>query len=485
MKYFTLTGGLSYKWNRTENYKILDDLLGGDYYVNIDQFAERDYAAYPTMIQNDLDYYLQNGKAQTLKKGDKYGYDYYANVRRAEAWAAGRFTFAGLDASIAGRIGYTKFWREGLVRKGLFPGLDANGAPMEFEGAEITTYDPITKEAITSLGKSDVKDFLTGGVKLNLSYVIRGGHRVYADAAYVADAPRFNQAFVSPRTRNSIVPDLKTSKTFAADLNYAYSNSGYDVRVTGYYTTIKDQSKVMSFYDDAQNSFTNFAMSGMDERHVGVELGFKVPLPVPNLSLQGVLSYGQYVYTSNPVMYQTYDNSAAIVEETYGVTIPYWKSHPTAEGKTVKHYVSGTPQFATSLGLAWNKNYWFVDADVDWFDKAYLDMNPLYRTDMATAGPDKTVTPQEIEYMAAQEKFKGALMVNASVGKSWYIKRNYQLGFSLQVKNILNNKNVRTGGYEQTRLVDKTVSKERYYRFDSKYFYMSGINYMLNIYFRF
>ena len=184
-------------------------------------------------------------------------------------------------------------------------------------------------------------------------------------------------------------------------------------------------------------------------------------------------------------MYQTYDNSAAIVEETYGVTIPYWKSHPTAEGKTVKHYVSGTPQFATSLGLAWNKNYWFVDADVDWFDKAYLDMNPLYRTDMATAGPDKTVTPQEIEYMAAQEKFKGALMVNASVGKSWYIKRNYQLGFSLQVKNILNNKNVRTGGYEQTRLVDKTVSKERYYRFDSKYFYMSGINYMLNIYFRF
>ena len=162
-----------------------------------------------------------------------------------------------------------------------------------------------------------------------------------------------------------------------------------------------------------------------------------------------------------------------------------WSRIPTEEGKTVRHYVSGTPQLATSLGLAWNKNYWFVDADVDWFDKAYLDMNPLYRTDMATAGPDNTVTATEIEDMAAQEKFKGALLVNASVGKSWYIKRNYQLGFSLQVKNLLNKKDVRTGGYEQTRLVDNTVSKERYYRFDSKYFYMSGINYMLNIYFRF
>ena len=482
---FTLSGGLSYKWNRTEYYKILDDLLGGDYYVNIDQFAERDYASSVTMYQNDLDYYLKNGKAQTLKQGDKYGYDYYANVRRAEAWASGKFSKFGLDVALAGRIGYTKYWREGLLRKGLFPGLDANGQPMTYEGKVITTYDPITGDAITSLGKSEVKDFLTGAAKLNVSYVIPGGHRVYANAAFIADAPNFNQAFISPRTRNSIVPNLKTNKTLTADLNYAYSNSGYDVRVTGYYTAIKDQSKVMSFYDDAQNSFTNFAMSGIDQRHIGLELGFKVPLPVPNLALQGVVSYGQFVYTSNPKMYQTYDNSAAIVEDTYGVTIPYWKSHPTADGKTVKHYVSGTPQLATSLGLSWNKNYWFVDADVDYFDFAYLDMNPLYRTDMATSGPDKTVTPTEIEYMAAQEKFKGAVLVNASVGKSWYIKRNYQLGFSLQVKNILNTTNLRTGGYEQTRLVDNTVSKERYYRFDSKYFYMSGINYMLNIYFRF
>ena len=482
---FTLAGGLSYKWNRTEYYKILDDLLGGDYYVNIDQFAERDYASSVTMYQNDLDYYLKNGKAQTLKQGDKYGYDYYANVRRAEAWVSGKFSKFGLDVALAGRIGYTKYWREGLLRKGLFPGLDANGQPMTYEGKVITTYDPITGDAITSLGKSEVKDFLTGAAKLNVSYVIPGGHRVYANAAFIADAPNFNQAFISPRTRNSIVPNLKTNKTLTADLNYAYSNSGYDVRVTGYYTAIKDQSKVMSFYDDAQNSFTNFAMRGIDQRHIGLELGFKVPLPVPNLALQGVVSYGQFVYTSNPKMYQTYDNSAAIVEDTYGVTIPYWKSHPTADGKTVKHYVSGTPQLATSLGLSWNKNYWFVDADVDYFDFAYLDMNPLYRTDMATSGPDKTVTPTEIEYMAAQEKFKGAVLVNASVGKSWYIKRNYQLGFSLQVKNILNTTNLRTGGYEQTRLVDNTVSKERYYRFDSKYFYMSGINYMLNIYFRF
>jgi len=44
---------------------------------------------------------------------------------------------------------------------------------------------------------------------------------------------------------------------------------------------------------------------------------------------------------------------------------------------------------------------------------------------------------------------------------------------------------VKTGGYEQTRIVENTVAKEQFYRFDPKYFYMSGFNYMLNIYFRF
>ena len=111
-------------------------------------------------------------------------------------------------------------------------------------------------------------------------------------------------------------------------------------------------------------------------------------------------------------------------------------------------------------------------------------MNPLYRTDMAVAGPDKIMTPVEIEYMTAQEKFDPVFLLNASIGKSWYIDRKYNLGFSLNVQNITNNRGVKTGGYEQTRLID-SKSMERYYRFDSKYFYMQGINYMLNLYFRF
>jgi len=485
--WLTLNGGLNARVNRTEYYKTIADLLGGTYFVDVDNFAERDFATSPYKTQNDLNYYLINGAARELHVGDKYGYDYYAQVRNAEAWLTGKMVSGAFSATLGGRIGYESFWREGLVRKGLFPGLAPNGNKMTDPATGETiepSYEP-DGSVTTSYGKSNVARFLTYAGKLNLNYVIGGNMRLYANVGYFNDAPKFNNVFLSPRTRNSMVQDLTTIKTFSSDLNWQYSGNGINVRATAYWTKMWDQSKVMSAYDDLQNAFSNFAISGINERHMGVELGFKMPTYIiPNVSLQGVLSLGEYVYTSTPKMTQTVDNSAETVMEN--VWVPYWTKTQLADGTvTQKHYVPSTPQTAASIGLAYNYDYWFIDADVEYFDRAYLDMNPLYRTDYAVAGLDNTITDEEVLYMTTQEKFKPAYLVNLSVGKSWYIQRKYQLGFSLNVKNILNNKDVKTGGYEQTRMVDNTASKSRYYRFDSKYFYMAGTNYMLNIYFRF
>ena len=501
-RFLAVSGGMTLRWNRTEYYKLIDDLLGGDYYVNIDSFAERDYASNAAMIQNDLDYYLKHGAAQVLRVGDKYGYDYYANVFDETFWGNLDFDFGGFKANASVKAGFNEFYRNGLVRKGLFPGLDENGDEIVYGGKNLTTYDPAGKP-ITSKGMSDVASFFTYSAKLGLQYHIVGGHRFYANAGYFNDAPTFAQSFISPRTRNSLVPNLETMKTISTDINYQYSNNGYNVRLTGFWTKIKDQTDMMSFYDDTQNSFTNFAMSGIDQRHMGIEFGFKVPLPVQGLSAEGALSWGEYIYTSSPRMTQTVDNSAEVIVDNQ--IVPYWASHPVykkyndggsfiyetdVDGnyiieKNQKHYVPSTPQLAADLGLNYRTNsYWFFEIDAQYFANSYLDMNPLYRTDLAVAGPDKVITPTEIEYMAAQEKFSPVFLLNASVGKSWYINRTYNFGFSLNLQNITNNKGVKTGGYEQTRLID-SQSMERYYRFDSKYFYMQGFNYMLNLYFRF
>ena len=497
-----LDAGLNGKINRTENYKKIADLLGGKYYLNIDQFAERDFASNEALIQNDLDYFLTNGSAEKVTEGGKYGYDYYAHIRKAQAWVNGSWTKGGLSASLGGTIGRESFWREGLVRKGLFAGLDDAGNEITYQGRTLTSYDSKGRP-ISSKGLSEKCGFTTYSGKLAVAYLLKGGHRFSLNAGYFSDAPKFKDAFVSPRTRNSIIDGLTNQKTLSADVNYQWSSSGYSVRVTGFWTKIKDQTDLMSVYDDSQQSFVNFAMTGIDQRHAGVEIGAKMPLPVQGLSLSGVLSWGEYIYTTNPLMTMTIDNSSDVVIENE--MVPFWKSSPIyrrvyyggesviemdLDGNPVtdgyqKHHVPSTPTLASALSLNYRtRSYWFFELTGQYFAHSYLDMNPMYRTLTAVGGADGIATPEEIEYMATQEEFNPAFLLNCSVGKSWYIHRKYNFGFSLNVQNMLNNRDVRTGGYEQSRLISST-GRDRYYKFDSKYFYMPGANYMLNLYFRF
>lgn len=511
---FTLVAGVNGRINRTENYKKMGDLLGGTYFLNVDQFAERDFASNEACTQNDLDFYLEHGRAQRIRQGQKYGYDYLSQVRKADAWANLYFNKGGFSAALGLSAGYTGYWRDGLVRKGLFAGTEEEVAALNEKYNLTGTSRELTSNGETSFGRSEKVNFLTGAAKFAAAYVFKGGHRISGNVGFFNDAPTFTNSFVSPRTRNTIVDNLKTQKTISADLSYQLVTNWINLRLTGFYTKIMDQTDVMSFYDDSQQSMTNFAMTGIAQRHMGLELGVKVPLPVEGLSVAGVLSFGEYIYTKNhgknPFMVQTVDNSAEVIRSE---EVPYWVSHPnfrkvTINGETQidvdndgnpyvagqnKHYVPSTPQLAAEIALNYRtKSYWFFELNTQFFANSYLDMNPLYRTHAACAGPDGVETAAEISYMAAQESLfrQGKqhvgdhFLLNASVGKSWYIQRKYSIGFSLNVSNMTNNRWFKTGGYEQTRLI-KSSSYDRYYRFDPKYFYMQGANYMLNVYFRF
>ncbi len=58
----TLRGGIATRVNRTEYYDEVKDLLGGEYLLDIDKFAERDKAENEFNYQNDLLAYLENGR---------------------------------------------------------------------------------------------------------------------------------------------------------------------------------------------------------------------------------------------------------------------------------------------------------------------------------------------------------------------------------------------------------------------------------------
>lgn len=438
-----LNGGVALRRNRTEYYSEVKDLLGADYWADIDKFAERDFASNELAYQNDVDYYKAHGHARKATEGDKYNYDYYAHVMKGSAWLTFSKQWGGLNMLLGGEIGYTNMWREGLWQKGLF--MD------------------------NSKGDSEKLDFLNYKGKVNLSYRFSAAHAIEANALYMQQAPEFRSAFVSPRTRNTVTPNLEEEQVFSFDASYSLRVGDLRARISGYYTEIKNQTKIMSYYDDIASTYTNFAMSGIDKRHFGVEAAAQIPL-WRGLSLKGAVSYGQYTYTSNPDYIQTQDNSTEVIS-TGKV---YWEDFR----------VESTPQLAASVGLSYrSNNNLFLSIDCNYYDHMYLSMSPIYRTDEVIASG---MSAADIAYIRHQERFNDAYVLNASIGKNWSIQRKYTIGFNLSIDNILNDQEIKTGGYEQTRLVENEESAAKSYQpFDSKYFYMFGTTYYLNLYFRF
>ena len=460
-----LLAGVKARVNRTEYYDKIKDLLGGDFWVDVDKFAERDMGSNPIAYQNDLDYYNEHGHARIVREGDKFSYDYFAHVRQAQAWAMYEYRAGGFDMNIGAELGYAGMWREGLLRKGLFIN--------------------------DSKGDSKHLNFLTYKAKATFSYRFSQAHHLALNLGAVQDAPTFNSAFVSPRTRNTVTPGLTPEQAYSAELVYNLNLPYIQARVAGYFTEMTNSSKVISFYDDTQSSFTNFAMSDIDKRYMGVEVAVRVPI-WGGLAFQSAFNYGDYRYTSNPNFVQTVDNSNEVkLEDKVN-----WKGY----------YVESTPQLALNVGLDFRgpKN-WFASINFNFYDKLYLSMNPAYRTDNAVKPFVQVLTSEsssveqkawasgQIKTMRAEEELGHAYTLAASLGKNWYIGRKYTIGFSAEVKNILNNKNIRTGGYEQMRMrkVRGTMpgqsnpSTTYYTHFDSKYFYMLGTTCFVNVYFRF
>jgi len=137
------------------------------------------------------------------------------------------------------------------------------------------------------------------------------------------------------------------------------------------------------------------------------------------------------------------------------------------------------PQTALSGGLNYRTSFFmFFGFDVNYFDRAYIPLNPDRRTAEAVSG----IEPGYPSYDAilSQERLPSAVTVDANIGKSWRIDYKYYININFSVNNILNNKSIVTGGYEQYRYDSENIDK-----FANKYYYMYGTTYYLNMSFRF
>jgi len=440
-----LTGGLSFQAQSNNYYKEVEDLLGGEFYVNLNQFAERDFPSNTTANQNDL--ITPN---RILHKGDRFGYDYDIVIRKSAAWLQGVFKFKKVDFFLAGELSNTKFWRVGHYQSGLFPN--------------------------DSYGKSSVNNFNNYAVKGGLTYKIDGRNYLYANAAIMSRAPLFDNVYISPRTRDFIQDNTTNEDIQTAEAGYVLNAPKLKVRLTGYFTKIKNQMNVLTFYHDDYRNFVNYAINGIDKLHFGLEFGAEAKI-MRNVTLNVAAAVGRYYYDSRQEATVTVDNSAAVLAKDLIYSQNY--------------RIPGTPQNAYSVGLSYRSpKFWFVSLSANYAGNRWLDFNPIRRTFDAVDGLDIT-KPNEAalrESILAQQKLDDDYTVDFFGGWSWKLPKSFgfkkptYLVFNLGINNLLNNKNIISGGFEQLRFdyADKNINK-----FPPKYYYAYGLNYFASVTFRF
>ena len=442
-----LTVGLSYQTQQNHYYKKVEDLLGGDFYLNLNQFAERDFGVGSGVNQFDVD-----RPNRILQVGDRFGYDYNLNISRAASWAQGVFKFNKLDFFLAGNIYATSFHREGNVRNGIFPN--------------------------ESLGKGAVNNFLDYAAKAGVTYKLNGRNYLFVNGAYLTRAPYFENVYISPRTRNAQQSDLQSEEILSGEAAYVLNAPKVKARIGGYYTQFRKGMDIMVFYHDFYQNFVNYAIRGIDRLHFGGEFGVEVKLS-PTLTVNAAAAIGRYYFDSRQQAIVTVDNSAAVI----GRDIIYMEDFK----------VPSTPMEAYSVSLNYRSpKFWFVSLTGSYFDQSYLSMNPLRRTWEAL----QYLTPGTADYKSVfdQTKFDAQYTIDFFGGYSWKLPKAYEVNdnstflvFNVGINNLLNNKKIITGGFEQLRYDQQLIAADpvQVGKFPPRLFYAYGLNFFASATLRF
>lgn len=433
-------GGFNAQFQVTNNYREVKNLLGGDYYVNLNQFAERTY------IGNDV--YNQNNVLnpnQIVREGDKYNYNYTNLFTKGFVWGQTTFKYNKFDGFISARGGFESFQRDGQYQNGLF--LD------------------------NSFGPSDVKKFMTYQVKAGATYKINARNFLYVSGMIGTDAPTFDNTFISPRTRNITIANAQLEKIKSIEGGYLLKTPFLNGRLSAFATDMNDVTDIKRFYHEDYRTFVNYVMTGVDMRMIGTEIALQAKL-TPTLSATFVGSFMQAFYNSRPDVAIVRDNDTN-------------SRVATSKAYIENFYLQAGPQTATTIGFNYRSpKYWYANVNFNYVDRNYVSINPSRRTIEAVEG----LQPGTEQYNSIidQEKLPSAFTVDLYIGKSFALnklnsklfKYGTYLYVNLGVNNVLNNKNVMTGGFEQLRF-DQTGRNPN--RFDNKYFYGFGANYFLNV----
>ena len=515
--HLTTTVGLELKASQGIHYKSVDDLLGGNQWIDVDPFAERDIKELATNIgltqadienvkQNDL----RNPNAAIDKKG-RFGYDYRINMMNAKLWAQNEWSWNALDLYYALQVSYSSMQRTTDMLNGrawYLAKLNPNNAWYYLaDNADAVLNGQAVPERMVGY----THHFIDPAFKAGINYKVDGRNQIKLNAIAETKAPLARDAYISPRVHDRAVANIyrhdyaryyagiygtsaleeyfgASQKIVGGDLTYSFNYPLVRGRVTAFYTQFWNGTELNGYYDDESRTCVNQSLTGINRRHAGVEAAAAVKLGL-YFTLTGALSIGDYRYTSNAMAITSAENGMALAENANG---PIYELRDSVLLKGLR--VATGPQLNSSLKLSFfHPDMWFADITVNYFDWSYLDYAPARRMkglftgtradgsavngwygDQYTNAIEKDANGDilydvngvpSLKYpysiMSQQESLTSSnplhrFLVDVSVGKLIYLKDRQSISINLTVNNLLNNTHFKTGGYQQARLPRQT-----------------------------
>jgi hypothetical protein len=448
-RFHKLQGGLQVGTNVGMHYQTIDDMMGAKFLHNVNNYAIGTYAGSDPRVQYDLR--TPNGN---VGKGDRFGYDFNIHVYKSTLWGQYSLDRGIAHTFVSAKIGATQMWRDGKMQNGLF--------------------------ADNSYGKSGTAYFLDGGVKagtnLNLGkgnvIGIGIGYMTYAPAAYSTYG---GSAFQAAEMNNNYIDGLKVEHMLSAEVSYALTLSWLRANLTAYYNRGRNLNEWQNYYYDDVNSFTYVSMTGVKKDYYGVELGMRFKV-TPSFSIDVIGSMADAKYVDNTDVSYLLSTQGTVTKERL-----YNKGMREAS----------TPLTVGSIGLNYNVRGWWFNLKGNYYDRIYLSYAPSlrYQSTLIRSGQ---VDNDGSLIVPEQTKGHGGFMLDGSIGHQFRIAGN-PLSVNLMLTNILNNRKLVSGGYEQSRSSYTTdqatgeVSGQRTYNFQKNpmKYYVQGFNFMLNLNYRF
>ena len=428
-----VSAGLNVSYHIMHHYKTVDDLLGGDFWLDYDVFA-RGLTTDPLYYQNDIEH-----PNKLIRKGDIFGYNYNLKINRNEGWGQIEYNLSKIDVYAGLSLSYSSIFREGLMKNGKFPD--------------------------NSKGNSPIQSFINYGIKGGATYKISGRHYVTWNAMYHTKPTDFQNIFISPQTRNDYIHPIQNKEVLATDLNYFVNMGFLKARATYYFYQFKNSTYYRTYFHDVYNTMVNYIMTGVHSQHQGIEFGLEAKF-LRGFTATAVWGYGEFIYTNRP-MAQAWRNNSG--EQLFSDRVVYLKNYR----------IGGTPQTIGGLGLRYNsKKYWYVGVYVNYFADMYIEPNPDRRTEAAIS--KYIPSDPQWQQLLGQEKLPSKYTIDANIGKSFRIQHKYTLGINMSVSNLLNNKTIISNGIEQLRYDANDPNK-----FPNKYNYAMGLTYLLMLNFNF